>query len=61
MYRAIECQCGWPSCKSWQVRGLAPEAKFTKERAEAVADLLNQMDTAQTSFTVHIKQREENQ
>jgi hypothetical protein len=43
-YLAIPCQCGWPSCKSWQVRGVAPEAKFSKEQAEAVAQLLNYMD-----------------
>lgn len=36
-YRVIKCKCGWPTCESYQVRGVAPEAKFTKEQAEAVA------------------------
>ena len=56
-YRAMPCQCNWPTCKRWQVRGIAPEAKFDEVQARAVADLLNQMDhpaTAQTAFTVHV-------
>jgi len=60
-YLVIPCQCDWPSCKMWQVRGLAPEAKLDRKQAEAVADLLNQMDaplTGQTSFTIHLKEKE---
>lgn len=45
MARAVKCSCGHKSCDAWHV---SPHAdlqgnRFTKEEAEAVANLLNQM------------------
>lgn len=43
MYEAIPCRCGDPTCKSYQVRGIALEAKFDRVQALAVAKLLNKI------------------
>lgn len=43
-YTAMRCPCGHVACTSWQVKGIAPEAKFTGRQARAVAALLNMME-----------------
>lgn len=47
MFKAEPCACGHASCRDWHVRGIAAVAgvKFTKEQAEAVAKLLEFLET----------------
>jgi hypothetical protein len=42
-YSAVPCACGHTSCKDWHVSNVADiqGVRFTKEQAEAVANLLN--------------------
>jgi len=46
-YRAVKCCCGHPVCEDWHVSFVADlqGVKFTKEQAEAIAELLNKMKT----------------
>lgn len=50
MYRAIPCNCGYPKCSHWHVSGVADVhgVRFTKQQAEAVSALLNQMEALTT-------------
>jgi len=45
-YRATQCPCGHASCHDWHVWPVAmlQGVHFTKEQAEAVAKLLNDME-----------------
>lgn len=45
-YKAIKCPCGHAACASWHVSPVADTqgVSFTKEQAEAVAKLLNDLD-----------------
>lgn len=42
-YTPIPCPCGHSACDKYQVRGIAPEAKFTLPQAIAVARVLNEL------------------
>lgn len=48
-YLAQPCKCSWPNCKDWHVSAVAAMQGvcFTKEQAEAVAELLNLMEEEQ--------------
>ena len=50
-YRASRCPCGDPICEDWHVWPVAAVqcVKFTQEQAEAVAELLNNMEKAEAS------------
>lgn len=48
-FTAIPCNCGHRACKSWMVQGLAPEAKFDRVQAVAVAKLLNKIEARRGS------------
>ena len=43
-YRAEPCGCGYSACKAWHVWSVTAVqgVRFTREQAEAVAELLNQ-------------------
>ena len=45
-YSAVRCNCGHRACKNWHVKPVADihSVSFTKEQAEAVAKLLNEME-----------------
>lgn len=45
-YRAIPCACGHKGCSAWHVWPLADVqgVRFTKNQAENVAEMLNDMD-----------------
>ncbi len=45
-YSAIHCPCGMEGCVGWNVWPVAAgeSVYFTKEQAEAVAELLNNME-----------------
>jgi hypothetical protein len=46
-YYAEPCGCQYKNCPHWHVTNVADVqgVAFTKEQAEAVADLLNKMET----------------
>jgi hypothetical protein len=48
-YKAVPCPCGHRVCKNWFVDPVAAVqcVSFTKEQAEAVAQLLNDMEEKQ--------------
>jgi hypothetical protein len=47
-YRASRCPCGHRTCEDWHVTWAAAVqgVHFTREQAEAVAALLNEMEAA---------------
>nr|QBM02678.1 hypothetical protein [uncultured archaeon] len=46
-YQALRCNCGDTGCSDWHVSGVADVhgVSFTRAQAEAVAALLNEMES----------------
>jgi DnaJ-class molecular chaperone len=47
----VRCQCDWPLCNRWQVRGIAGEAKFDAHEARVVARVLNMVNACESELT----------